>query len=140
MNRPATKQELLTLISEGLADAETAISHHPPDTALIYETGKGRFVDGHAKVEETDWSRASGLSLAELSLMHRYLFAMAFISAWHSVRRDKRRRNQTTSPACLLVSGLGFSPEDVLHRFMGYESAWRTVMKPPRRWFRCGRA
>jgi hypothetical protein len=138
MSRPATKEDLLALISQGLADAEIAISHHSADTVLLYETGKRGFLAGH--VEETDWSRASGLSLAELSLMHQYLLAMTFMSAWHHVQRDKKRRDKVTSPACLLVSGLGFSPEDVLHRYMEYERAWRNSMKPRWRWFRWGRA
>ena len=135
MERPATKEELLTLISDGLADAEMAIRNHPTDTALVYEKGKRALLAGQATAEETDWSRSVGLSLAELSVMHQYLAAMAFISAWHDVRRDKKRRDQATSPACLLVSGLGFSPEEVLHHYIDYERAWQTALKPPRRWF-----
>ena len=44
MDRPATKDELLALIPEGLADAEFAIRNHPTDTVLLYETGKSGLV------------------------------------------------------------------------------------------------
>ena len=136
MDRLVTKDELLALISQGLADAEAAISEHPDETVSIYENGKRAFLEGQTKAEETDWSRATGLTLSELALMHHYLFASSFISAWHHVHKDKSRRDRATSPACLLVSGLGFSPEDVLNRFMEYEQAWRTLLKPRRWWFR----
>jgi len=136
MSRAATKNELLTLILERLTDVEGAIRQHPEETASIYEKGKRAFLEDQERAEETDWSQAAGLSLEELALMHHYLFASAFMSAWYHVRKDKTSRNQATSPACLLVSGLGFSPEDVRHRFMEYERVWRKAMKPRRRWFR----
>lgn len=110
MNRAATKDELLALISERLTDVEAAIRQHPEETASLYDKGKQAFLKGRERAEETDWSRAAGLSLEELALVHHYLFASAFISAWHHTCMDKNAGNQATSPACLLVSGLGFSP------------------------------
>lgn len=136
MSRAVTKKELLALISERLADVEEAIRSHPDETASLYEKGKQTFLEGQERAEETDWSQAAGLSLEELALMHHYLFASAFISAWYHVRKDKERRDQAASPVCLLVSGLEFSPEDVLHRFMEYERVWRKAIKRRRRWFR----
>ena len=56
MSRTATKQELLSLISQGLADAEAAIANHPIATQSLYETGKCAFLDGQRKAEETQWS------------------------------------------------------------------------------------
>jgi len=126
---------LLTLMSQGLADIEEAINQHPGETVSLYQNGKSAFLERQAGAQETEWSRAAGLSLQELAIMHQYLFASAFMSAWYDARKDKARRDQATSPACLLVSGLGFSQEDVLHRLMEYERAWRTAMKPKRRWF-----
>ncbi len=135
MDRAATKEELIALISEGLRDVETAISEHPDETVMIYEKGKQSFLDGQATAEETVWSRASGFSLEELALAYRYLFASAFISAWYQTQKDKKMRDRATSPACLLVSGLlGFSPEDVLKRFIQYEQTWLKSIKC-RWWF-----
>jgi hypothetical protein len=135
MDRPATKDELLALISEGLADAEVAIRNHPPDTVALYETGKTGLLAGHAKTEDTDWSRQSGFSLAELSLVHQYLAAFAFISAWHHARGDKKRRNNATASPYLLASSLmNCPPEDALHTYLQYERAWLTVLKPRRWW------
>ena len=123
-----TKQELLTLIAQGLRDVETAISHHPPETVSLYENAKRAFLDGQSKAKETGWSNGVGMSLQELAIMHQYLFATAFISAWHHVHGDRRRRDQATSPACLLVAGLGHTAEDVLDGFMKYERLWRARM------------
>ena len=135
MDRPATKDELLLLISQGLADAEFAILNHPPDTVAVYETGKAGLLAGHAKTEHSDWSRDSGFSLAELSLVHQYLAAFAFISAWHHAHADKKRRNEATAPPCLLVANLmNTEPENVLHTYLEYERAWLTVFKPRRWW------
>jgi hypothetical protein len=129
MSRAVTKQKLLASMSQGITDAEAAIGRHPPATQSVYDEGKRTFLASQAKAEETDWSRTTGLSLAELSLMHQYLLATSFISAWYHVHGDKKRRNEATWPRCLLVSGLGFSPEDVLHRYMDYERAWRNSMR-----------
>jgi hypothetical protein len=45
-------------------------------------------------------------------------------------------RAATKDELLALISGLGFSPEDVLHRYMEYEGAWLAAMKPRSRWFR----
>jgi hypothetical protein len=129
MSNAVTKQELLALMSQGLLDAEAAIANHPAATQSLYQEAKRGFLEGQAQSQETEWSRAVGLSLSELALMHQYLFASAFMSAWHHVHGDKKRRNAVTSSACLLVSGLGISPEDVLHRYMDYERFWRSSMR-----------
>jgi hypothetical protein len=135
MDRRATKDELLGLISQGLADAEFAIRNHPPDTVTIYETGKSGLLVGHAKTDHSDWSRESGFSLPELSLVHQYLAAFAFISAWHQANGDKMRRNKATVPPCLLAANLmNCSPEHALDTYLKYEHAWLTVLKPRRWW------
>lgn len=129
MSKAVTKRELLSLISQGLEDMETAINHHPPETVSLYENAKRAFLEGQCKAEETEWSHGVGMSLEELAIMHQYLFATAFMSASYHIHGDRRRRDQATSPACLLVSGLGFNPEDVLDRYMKYERAWRASMR-----------
>ena len=136
MDQPATKDQKLAFISQGLADIEEAISTHPPETVAVYQQGRDAFSGGLAQAKESEWSRAAGLSLSDLTLTTRYFLASAFISAWHAVRGDKARRNQATSPACLLVSAAtGLTPEDVLNRFMQYEQVWCTALKPKKRWW-----
>jgi hypothetical protein len=103
------------MISQGLADVEEAIRQHPHETASLYEKGRRAFLEGQATAK-TDWSRSAGLPRHELALICHYLLASAFIAAWDHVSKDRTRRDQATSPACLLVSGLGLPPEDVLHR------------------------
>mgnify|MGYP005854717515 CR=1 FL=1 len=65
----------------------------------------------------------------DLKLIIDYLYAMAFISAWFHVNGDIGRRNTTAQSASFLVSGLGFKPEDVMERFMTYESNWRRGLR-----------
>lgn len=129
MSKAVTKGELLSLISQGLTEVETSISHHLPETVSLYQNANRAFLEGQSKSEETEWSRGVGMSLDELAIVHQYLFATAFMSAWYHVHGDRSRRDQATSPACVLVSGLGFTPEDVLHRYMKYEHAWRASMR-----------
>ncbi len=51
------------------------------------------------------------------------------MSAWFHMHGDKERRGKASSNACLLVSGLGFTAEDVLHNYLEYERAFRSLMK-----------
>ena len=135
MDRPATKQDLLAIISDGLAGAEFAIRNHPVETVSIYETGKAALLFQHATTEHTDWSRQSGFSLDELSLVHRYLAAFAFISAWHDIHGQADARNKASASPCLLVSSLmECPPEHTLHEYLKYERLWRAVLKPRRWW------
>lgn len=129
MSKAVTKQELLSLMSQGLSDAEAAIGHHPPATQSLYQEGKRAFLEEQTKAEETGWSRVAGLSVQDLCLMHQYLLASAFMSAWYHVHGDRQRRDKVTSPACGLVCGLGFSPEDALDRYMDYERIWRSLLR-----------
>jgi hypothetical protein len=83
MSRAATRDELLALISSRLADVEEAIHQHTDDTVSVFEEGRRSFfLAGQERGEETDWSRGIDLSLEELAMVHHYLFANAFISAW----------------------------------------------------------
>lgn len=85
-----------------------------------------------AAAPETDWSRAAGLSLSDLTTIHRYLFAVAFISAYWDVHADLARRNKAASTASLLLAGLGLDPEAVLKRLLRYEEVWRLGMMSER--------
>lgn len=122
-NRAVTKQELLALMAQGLDDVETAIGHHTPEMQALYEQGKRALVAGQATAEVTEWSRRVGLSLQEMAVLDQYLAATAFMSAWYSFHGDKERRNEASAPACMLVSALGFTPEEVLHHYMKFERA-----------------
>ena len=102
MDRPATKDELLALISEGLADAEFAIRNHPSDTVLLYETGKSGLLAGHAKTEHTDWSRQSGFTLGELSLCASVSFGNGFYLRLASCSRRQETSEQGHGPAMSL--------------------------------------
>jgi len=135
MERSVTKGELLALIATGLADAEEGIRSHPSETVSVYEEGKRAILHGQADAEESDWSRSAGFSLNELATAYNYLSAMAFISAWYHLNGNRAKRDAATSPPCLLVSGLlGFSPEDVLRRYLEFEIVWRRLLKPAKWW------
>ena len=86
MNEAASKEQILDHIREGLSDAENGIKQHPPETSQIYEQGKAAFQQGQDKSEHPEWAVEKGLTPTELRLMHDYLFATAFISAWFSIR------------------------------------------------------
>ncbi len=129
MNREITKEELINQLSESLAEIEKAIGEHPANTVALYEKAKSMLIEGQALAQETEWSRAKGLTLRQLAVMHQYLFANAFMSAWFHMHGDKERKEKSSSNACLLVSGLGFTPEDVLHNYLEYEQAFRSLMK-----------
>ncbi|MFH1748962.1 MAG: hypothetical protein ABIG44_18165 [Planctomycetota bacterium] len=129
MKTAITKKELIALLAQGLADAEVAIRTHPDPMVAIYERGKAAFQKGAEQAQESEWSRAMGLTLPQLAVMHQYLLAMSFISAWYHIHGDTKRRNAATSPACLLVSGLGLKPEDVMLRYLEYERKWRDGMR-----------
>jgi hypothetical protein len=129
-NRAVTKQELLSLVAQGLKDVEATIGQQTAEVQALYEQGKRAFLEGQARAQETDWSRIVALSLPELIVMNQYLFATAFVSAWYSIQGDTNRRTEAMSPACLLVSALvGCSPEEALHRYMKFERVWLELLR-----------
>lgn len=132
MNREITKEELISQLSKSLTEIEKAIGEHSANTVALYEKAKSALIEGQALAVETEWSRAKGLTLNQLAVMHQYLFANAFMSAWFHMHGDKERRDKGSSIACLLVSGLGFTPEDVLHNYLEYERAFLSLMKEAR--------
>jgi len=129
MSREVTSQQALAGIAKALADCESAIEHHPPRTVALYQQGKASFLEGQEGVEHTDWSRSTGLTLPQLALLHQYLFAASFMSAWFHMHWDKKRRDHAAHSACLLVSALGFDPPDVMRQFIMYEQIWRVSMR-----------
>ena len=129
MNEAASKQQILDHIREGLSDAENGIKQHPPETSQIYEQGKAAFRKGQDGSEHPEWAIEKGLTPEELRLMHDYLFATSFISAWFHSQGDKARRDTAAQSASLLVVGLGFPPEDVMKRLVEYEQNWRGPMR-----------
>ena len=129
VGREVTREEALAGITKALSDVEDAIQQHPERTLSVYQQGKVAFLEGQEGVKDTDWSRATGLTLPELALMHRYLLAASFMSAWYHRHWDKKRRDQAAQSACLIVSALGFNPLDVMHRLIEYEQVWRSSMR-----------
>jgi hypothetical protein len=132
VSREVTREEALAGIAKALSDVEDAIQQHPGRTVSVYQQGKVAFLEGQQGVEHTDWSRATGLTLPQLALTHRYLLAASFMSAWYHMRWDKKRRDQAAQSACLLVSALGFDPLEVMQRFTKYEQLWRLSMRSAR--------
>lgn len=122
-------QDLLRQMAELLDLQEKAIYDHPPETAAVYEKGKAAFATGQGTASDTEWSRSMGLSLDDLSLMHRYMLSSSFISAWYHLARQKDQRDKAANSCSLLVAGLGLDPEDVMHRYIQYEQLWRRTMK-----------
>lgn len=129
MSEPIEKPQALALISEGIADAETAIRSHPDDTHRAYEEAVAAFLEGARGASESEWTRAMDLQLSELRLLHRYLLAMSFISAWYELHGDKHRRDKAAQSASLLVAGLGIDPEQAMKKCIVYENAWKRMMR-----------
>jgi hypothetical protein len=129
VSREVTREEALVGIAKALSDVEDAIQQHPGRTVSVYQQGKVAFLEGQQGVEHTDWSRGTGLTLAQLALMHQYLLAASFMSAWYHMHWDKKRRDQAAQSSCLLVSALGFDPLEVMQRFIMYEQLWRLSMQ-----------
>jgi hypothetical protein len=129
MSREISTEEALAGITRALADVERAIFEHPERTVAIYKECKSAFLTGQDGVQETEWSRATGLTLRQLALMHQYLFAASFMSAWYCMHWNKKRADRAAQSSCLLVAGLGFDPLDVMPRFIKYEHIWRVSMR-----------
>ena len=129
MSREVTREEALAGIAKALSDVEDAIQQHAERTVSVYQQGKVAFLEGQQGVDHKDWSRATDLALPQLALMHQYLLAASFMSAWYHMRWDKKRRDQAAQSASLLVSALGFDPLDVMQRFIKYEQLWRLSMR-----------
>ena len=116
-----TSVDKATLISQMKAltqEHETAIGHHPAETIAVYRKARDAFMQGQAGASDTDWSRSVGLSLDELSVIHRYMLSSSFISAWYHLYGDKQRRNTAANSCCLLVAGVGLGPEAVYFVFI----------------------
>lgn len=124
-----TRSQLVSRIDEALGDTEKAIRVHPPETVSFYDRGRLAHEIGMAAATETAWSRSTGLSYDDLTSIHRYLFAAAFISAFWDVHSDLVRQNSAASTATLLVAGLGLDPKAVLARLVKYEDAWKSEMR-----------
>lgn len=129
MSREITQDEALSGIGRALAEVEEAIRHHPERTRSLYDAGKAAFLQRQDGVEREEWSRAHGLTTSQVSAMHEYIVAASFMSAWFHMHWDKRRRNVAAQSACVLVSGLGLDPVEVMQGFITYEQAWRTYMR-----------
>ncbi|MDR2674323.1 MAG: hypothetical protein LBC18_05500 [Opitutaceae bacterium] len=119
------KEILIQKIKEGLEDAELGINQHPQQTIDVYKNGRNGFRNGQSKTDHPEWAKEMSISMDELKLISDYLFAMAFISAWFHVHRERGQRDKTVQTATLLVSGLGLDPEKVMQRMLSYEFAWR---------------
>jgi hypothetical protein len=105
-----SRDEVLSLIRNGLADAENAIRSYPETTAGVY-TGH---VETFARPDYT-WARQPEGGVPELSddevrLIDRYMLAMSSMSAWYHLHGDKVRRVKAAQSAATLVTGTGLDP------------------------------
>lgn len=125
----ASRAAILGMIEVALQDAYEAIRSHPVETVQLFDRGRVAHEKGMAGAEESDWSRDVDLSLGELATIHRYLFTMAFISAYWDVQGDQPRRDKAAQTASLLVAGVGLEPGAVMQRLLKYEEVWRTAIK-----------
>ena len=124
MEGPRSKDEALEIVSTALRDAETAIRSHPPETVQVYDGGVHALVKGMEGAEQTP-SSDLGLSLDELGLAHRYMAAMAFMSAWYALHGDKGQRDNAAQTAANLVSGIGLDAEGAFVKVLQYEGLWK---------------
>ena len=129
MSDPVTKTEVLEFIEESLADVEGSIWDHPDETVEAYEEGAKAHRRKMKNFREPKWSKQLGLSNPEINLIHRFLFATSFTSAWWHLAGDKPRRDHAAQTACLLVGGTGVSLDDSMWCLVRYERAWRRTLK-----------
>ena len=123
------KQKSLQHIAELTDQQEQAINGHPPAIALVYTNGLRAFIEGASTATDSDWSRSMSLSLDELSLMHRYMLASSFISAWSHLAGDRRQRDIMAQSCTVFVSSLGPDPGPVMRKYVEYEQGWRLLMR-----------
>ena len=125
MNKP----EMLHQIADLVDLQESAIQQHPAEIVAVYTKGRDAFIEGQRVAKEAEWTRATPLTLDELSLMHRYMLSSSFISAWYHLAGDKANRDKATHSCCTLVASLGPTSEQVMHKYIEYEQLWRRTMK-----------
>lgn len=125
MEGSISKAQALEMIATALEEAEEAIRSHPDETVAVYEQGSRALLEGMEGAEETNYSREVGLSLEELAMAHRYMAAMAFMSAWYAIHGNKAQRDKAAQSAALLVSGLGLDPEGAFTKVLEYERLWK---------------
>ncbi len=126
----ASRAAVIGMIELALQDADEAIRSHPLETVQLFDRARAAHERGMAGATETDWSKAADLSLSELAIIHRYLFATTFISAYWDVQGDLSRRDAAAQTASLLVAGVGLEPEVVMGRLLKYEETWKAGMRP----------
>ena len=122
-------QKTLQQIAELTDQQEQAINEHPRAIALVFRNGVSAFIEGASTATDSDWSRSMSLSLDELSLMHRYMLASSFISAWYHLTGDKRKRDIMAQSCTVFVASLGPDPGQVMRKYVEYEQGWRMAMK-----------
>lgn len=123
------KEKLLEEVAEILESQELAIERHPSETARVYREGRDAYIVGQGRVDEEDWMRAAGLSLEEVTLLHRYMLSSSFVSAWYHLKGEKGQRNKAAQSYALIVSSLGLDSDGVVLRYIEYERLWRRAMK-----------
>lgn len=129
MNNRVSKDQALNYVQIALADVEEAIRSHPDETVQLYERGKDAYEKGLERAEKTDWSERIGLTMDELSIIHKYLFAVSFMSAWYDNHNDKNMRDEAAQTACLVVGGTGFPPEEAMRHLIRYEKTWYSMFR-----------
>lgn len=120
------KQATLHQITELLAEQESAIQRLPPATSAVYMKGRTAFTEGQKSAKEVDWMRLSGITVDELSLVHRVMLSSSFMSGWCHLSADKKMRDGLAHSCCLVVTTfLGLDPKQVMQEYLNYESYWR---------------
>lgn len=125
MSNPVDKDDLRPMVEEALRDIHTAILNHPPETVQVWEENQGIIESNVSGAHETDLTKSQGLTVADLQLIHRYLYAASFMSAWFHAHGDKERRDTAAQTAAMLISGFGLAPDDVMKSLVGIEQQWR---------------
>jgi hypothetical protein len=125
MASSGTGQRVMWAIERALADGEDAIRAHPPETVRIYEMALQAFKEGLAQAPEPEGLEILGLTWDESKTISRYLFCMAFISAWYHVHGDRERRDKTVRSVAALTAGTGRSAESSFAELMEYERLFR---------------
>lgn len=124
-----THESLLDAISAGLEDAEDAIRAHPPETIAVYHQTTVLLRMGVALAPETERSIAMDLSHDQLSLIYRYMNAMAFMAAWYARHGDRARQRRTAATTSLVVgAALHTQPEVVFRKFFEFEVAANSAL------------
>ncbi len=125
MASSGTSQRHMRAIEKALADGEDAIRAHPPETFRIYEMALQAYEGGLAQAPEPEGLELLGLTWDESKTISRYLFCMAFISAWYHVHGDREHRDKTARSVAAMMALTPRSAESSFKELLEYERLHR---------------